>query len=54
MAEKAIDPASGLEVRPTDNGLRKYDMEAPQVPELLKLGDDGLPVGWEAPHDERE
>ena len=52
--EKAIDPYNGLEVRETDNSLKPLDMEAVQEPVLLKLGDDGLPVGWEAPHDDRE
>jgi len=51
---EAIDPYSGLEVRETDNSLKRLDMEAVQEPVLLKLDADGLPVGWEAPHDERE
>jgi hypothetical protein len=51
--EKVIDPYSGLEVRETDNSLKRLDMEAVQEPALLKLGKDGLPVGWEAPHDDR-
>ena len=51
--EKNIDHFSGLEIRRTDNGLRKYDLEAPQDPEPLKLDENGLPVGWEAPHDDR-
>lgn len=48
-----IDPQSGLEIRPTDNGLKDCDLKAPQSPEPLSLSPDGLPEGWEAPDGDR-
>ena len=53
MEERERDPYTGLEIRPTDNGLRECDMEAPQTPGLLELDERGLPVGWEAPNGDR-
>lgn len=35
MDGKAIDPQSGLEIRPTDNGLKACDKAAPQDAEPL-------------------
>ena len=32
---KTIDPSTGLEVKPTDNGLKDCDEKAPQVNRLL-------------------
>jgi hypothetical protein len=46
----SIDPASGNEIRPTDNGRRECDLEAPQdkrplteaeIKELVKEARDG-------------
>lgn len=53
MSEEVRDPYSGLAIRPTDNGLKDCDIEAPQTPGLLELNDDGFPVGWEAPDGNR-
>lgn len=35
MDENTIDPASGLEIRKTDNGLRECDVESPQINRIL-------------------
>lgn len=51
--ENTRDEFSGLEIRPTDNGLKECDMEAPQTPGLLELDERGLPVGWEVPDGDR-
>ena len=53
MAEPIRDPYSGLEVRPTDNGMKSCDMEAPQTAGRLQLDERGLPEGWEAPNGDR-
>ena len=43
---RTIDPESSKEIRATDNSLKDGDLQASQEPEPLKLGADGLPVGW--------
>lgn len=48
-----IDPESGKPIRPTDNGLKDCDREAPQSPEPLSLSPGGLPEGWEVPDGDR-
>ena len=50
MDEMTIDELSGKPIRLTDNSLKEGDIEAPQSTEPLELGEDGLPVGWEAPN----
>ena len=47
--ENTRDEFSGLEIRPTDNGPKECDLEAPQTRGLLVLDERGLPEGWEAP-----
>lgn len=41
--EMTVDPAFGYKIRPTDNGLKEWDFEAPQTITMLELDDDGLP-----------
>ena len=53
MESKVIDPQSGLVVRPTDNGPKPCDLEAPQTQGPLELDERGLPIGWEAARDPR-
>lgn len=49
MDEMTIDEMSGKPIRLTDNGPKNGDLAASQEPRPLELGDDCLPVGWEAP-----
>ena len=46
MTDQVRDPFSGLEVRPTNNGLKNCDLEAPQTAARLELDERGLPVDF--------
>ena len=51
--DHTIDESSGLPIRATDNGLKEGDLGAVQITEPLKLNEDGVPKGWEAPDGDR-
>ena len=52
ISEMTIDPNANLQIRPTDNSLKEEDLEGvSQDPTPIKVGDDGLPIGWNPPED---